>query len=112
MKNIYVMKGWFIMEQFKNGAISEEALDEIAGGFNISPSVVKKALIAAGVGILAAGVGVGGTIGIKKYNKSKSPKETPKGTPREKKPTVGEVMNNVVMNPDVHEELFGFGKDD
>ena len=43
------------MEEFKNGAISEEALDEIAGGLSISKSTVKNVLIAAGIGVLAAG---------------------------------------------------------
>ena len=101
MKNIHIMKGWFNMEKFKNGAITEEALDEVAGGLNISPSMVKKALIAAGIGILAVGAGVGGTIGIKKYNKSKSPKETPK----DKRPTAKEVINDPFMNPDVYPVL-------
>lgn len=41
------------MKEFKNGAISEEALDEVAGGLNVSPSMVKKALIAVGVGAYA-----------------------------------------------------------
>ena len=53
------MKGWFNMEEFKNGAISEEALDEIAGGLSVSSSAVKNVLIAAGIGILSAGVGAG-----------------------------------------------------
>ena len=47
------------MEEFKNGAVSEEALDEIAGGLSVSSSAVKNVLIAAGIGILSAGVGAG-----------------------------------------------------
>ncbi len=47
------------MEEFKNGAISEEALDEIAGGLSVSSSAVKNVLIAAGIGILSAGAGAG-----------------------------------------------------
>ena len=43
------------MEEFKNGAISEEALDEIAGGLSLSSISLKNALIAAGVAIVAAG---------------------------------------------------------
>ena len=38
MKNICILKGWFNMEEFKNGAISEEALDEIAGGIRVNNS--------------------------------------------------------------------------
>ena len=45
------------MEEFKNGEISEEALDEIAGGLNIDTGTVKAVLLAAGVGILAASTG-------------------------------------------------------
>ena len=63
------MKGWFNMEEFKNGAISEEALDEIAGGLSLSPSAVKKALLAAGIGVLAAG-GIGaGYLGYNELSK-------------------------------------------
>ena len=59
MKNICILKGWFDMEEFKNGAISEEALDEIAGGLSVSSSTVKNVLLAAGIGILSAGAGAG-----------------------------------------------------
>lgn len=55
MKNNYILKGWFKMEEFKNGAISEEALDEIAGGLKMPKITLKSALIGAGVAILAAG---------------------------------------------------------
>ena len=59
------------MEKFKNGAISEEALDEIAGGLSISKSTVKNVLIAAGIGVLAAG---GATaLAMSKNGKGKSP---------------------------------------
>ena len=75
------------MKEFKNGAISEEALDEVAGGLNISPSMVKKALIAAGVGILTSGVGVGA------YAMSKS---------RKGKTTVSHKPENDLNNTDVN----------
>lgn len=42
------------MEEIKNGVISEEALDEIAGGLKLPKSNLLKALIAAGVTVLAA----------------------------------------------------------
>ena len=42
------------MEEFKKGAISEEALDEIAGGLGLSSISLKNALIASGVAIVAA----------------------------------------------------------
>ena len=71
MKNICMWKGWFDMEEFKNGAISEEALDEIAGGLSVSKSTVKNVLLAAGIGILAAG---GATaLAMSKNGKGKSP---------------------------------------
>lgn len=74
MKNICILKGWFNMEKFKNGAISEEALDEIAGGLSISKSTVKNVLIAAGIGVLAAGAGVTGTLGVQEYNRMQKQK--------------------------------------
>ena len=43
------------MEELKNGVISEEALDEIAGGLKLSSISLKNALIAAGVSVVAAG---------------------------------------------------------
>lgn len=43
------------MEELKNGVISEEALDEIAGGLSLSSISLKNALIAAGVSVVAAG---------------------------------------------------------
>ena len=62
------------MEEIKNGIISEEALDEIAGGLKLPKLTVKKVLTGAGVfiGALAAlggaaGLGYGGY----KYKKNK-----------------------------------------
>ena len=79
MKNIYILKGWFNMEEIKNGVISEEALDEIAGGLKISKSTVKKALTAAGVVIGTLGA-IGGTTlagyEIYKHKKGKENKST------------------------------------
>ena len=72
------MKGWFNMEEFKNGAISEEALDEIAGGLNMSSSTIKKAVIAAGIGVLAAGgLGAGYTYLNSKGGKAAAPAAAP-----------------------------------
>lgn len=76
MKNIYILKGWFNMEEIKNGVISEEALDEIAGGLKISKSTVKKALTAAGVIVGALGA-IGGTTiaGYEIYKHKKNKKD-------------------------------------
>ena len=64
------------MEEIKNGVISEEALDEIAGGLKLPKSNLLKALIAAGVTVLAAmplaGVGAGAAYLIDKKVKGKS----------------------------------------
>lgn len=53
-------------EKIEKGVISEEALEEIAGGLNISKDTLKKVAIDAGVIIgtfaLGAGAGVGVTI--------------------------------------------------
>lgn len=67
------------MEEIKNGVISEEALDEIAGGLKISKSTVKKVLATAGVvvgalGALGGGVG-GGYLVYDKFFKNKKPKD-------------------------------------
>ena len=40
------------MEEIKNGVISEEALDEIAGGLSLSKSNLLKSFMAAGVTVL------------------------------------------------------------
>lgn len=56
------------MEEFKNGAISEEALEEIAGGLKMPKITLKKVLIGAGVAILAAGgAAAGGGIAYASY---------------------------------------------
>ena len=47
MKSIYIMKGWFNMEEMKNGVISEEALDEIAGGLSVDPAKLKSIILTA-----------------------------------------------------------------
>lgn len=51
---ILILKGWFNMEEIKNGIISEEALDEIAGGLNISKEKVVGILKKVGITIGAA----------------------------------------------------------
>ena len=96
MKNICILKGWFNMEEFKNGAISEEALDEIAGGLSVSSSTVKNVLLAAGIGILAVGSGVGGAMGMKEYMKSQKKKRTPVVPAAPQK----NIPNNIVKAPD------------
>lgn len=60
------------MEEIKNGIISEEALDEIAGGLNISKDKVVSVFKEVGIGVgTAAGVlaalGAAGAIGYKAY---------------------------------------------
>ncbi|MGN1043823.1 MAG: hypothetical protein ACI4PR_03345 [Acutalibacteraceae bacterium] len=42
-------------EKIVNGVISEEALEDIAGGLKIEPKTLKRYLIGAGVTIAAAG---------------------------------------------------------
>lgn len=44
-------------------AISEETLEEIAGGLNVSSNTVRRILKGAGVTILAAGAGALGFVG-------------------------------------------------
>ncbi len=54
-------------EEMKNGVISEEALEQVAGGLNVSSSTLKKILISAGVVVtVAAGVTTLGAVGKKK----------------------------------------------
>ena len=71
------------MAEFKNGVISEEALEEIAGGLKISTSTIKKVLAGAGVGILAlsaaSGIAGGGYLLYNKF-KGKSNGPAPAGT--------------------------------
>ena len=95
MKNIYILKGWFNMEEIKNGVISEEALEEVAGGLNIPKITLKKAIIAAGVAVAALST-IGGTTAagyeIYKYTKNKKGKDSDKtkvGTGSPSVPTVG-----------------------
>lgn len=45
-------------EQLK-GYISEEALDDVAGGFGVSKETAKKILIGSGITVVALGYGVG-----------------------------------------------------
>ena len=67
------------MEEIKNGVISEEALEEIAGGLGISMSTFKKALAAAGVIVGALGA-IGGTtvVGYEIYKHKKNKKDSDK----------------------------------
>ena len=50
-------------EELKNGVISEEALEEIAGGLGIDFKTVKNAFIAASVAVAVAGLSVGVSAG-------------------------------------------------
>ena len=60
-------------EKIEKGIISEEALEEIAGGINISKETLKKVAIGAGVTILgSAGLAGIGYIGKKLYDGYKS----------------------------------------
>ena len=100
MKNIYILKGWFNMEEIKNGVISEEALEEIAGGLKISKSTVKKALTAAGVivgalGAIGGGVG-GGYLVYDKFFKNKTV-EGPKSAGQA--PAAGQTPEATVQAP-------------
>ena len=62
-------------EEMKNGAISEEALEQVAGGLSISSSTLKKILIGAGVAILVAGGATTMGVGYKKGWFSKEEEE-------------------------------------
>ena len=76
------------MKEIKNGVISEEALEEIAGGLKISKSTFKKALTAAGVvvgalGALGGGVG-GGYLVYDKFFKNKKAEDQNQKDQKEK----------------------------
>ena len=43
---VYISRGWFNIEEIKNGVISEEALDKIAGGLKLPKEIVKKSILA------------------------------------------------------------------
>ena len=84
---IFILKGWFNMEEIKNGIISEEALDEIAGGLNISKEKVVGILKKVGITIGAAatvttaiaGAFVGGAFAQKDKDVIGTTKEKAKG---------------------------------
>lgn len=68
-------------EKIEKGAISEEALEEIAGGINVSKETLKKAAIGAGV-MISAGAGVGGAILTQKlFNSRKKEKPNKQNDP-------------------------------
>lgn len=72
------------MEEFKNGAISEEALEKIAGGLNLPPLTVRNVLIAAGVVVGALSAVGGATLTgyeIYKHKKGKENKSKTKAKP-------------------------------
>lgn len=59
-------------EKIEKGVISEEALEEIAGGLNISKDTLKKVAIGSGVTVLGlAGLAGIGYVGKKLYDDSK-----------------------------------------
>ena len=59
------------MEEYKNGVISEEALEEVAGGLKVNKARLKKVLALQGVGIVAIGLGYGGYKFLSKKETSK-----------------------------------------
>lgn len=109
------------MEEFKNGAITEEALDEIAGGLGMPKLTVKNVLIAAGIGVLAVGAGFGGSVGMKYYNKLQKEKKKPKvkaavpqKNPKNKQEDVPQskpfnsyiTEDDLIRYPEIHPEFF------
>lgn len=69
-------------EKIEKGVISEEALEEIAGGLNISKDTLKKVAIGSGVTVIGlaglAGIGYGGK---KLYDHYKESPATPAPKP-------------------------------
>ena len=62
-------------EKIEKGVISEEALEEIAGGINVSKETLKKVAIGAGVTVLGlGGIGYGGK-NLYDYHKSEKKQE-------------------------------------
>lgn len=61
------------MKKIENYKVSEETLAKVAGGLKMPNITLKNALIGTGIAILtvsgATAVAVGGTLGVKKYNK-------------------------------------------
>ena len=66
------------MEEIKNGVISEEALEEIAGGLKMPKLNLKNVLAAAGVAVVALST-IGGTTvaGYEIYKHKKNKKKAP-----------------------------------
>ena len=54
---IVIGKDSLIMEKIENYAISEEALEGVAGGFKVNKELVKKALIGTSIVVLSAAAG-------------------------------------------------------
>lgn len=83
-------------EEMKNGVISEEALEQVAGGLKIagrevSPETLKKALIGAGVVVTAAvGATTIGVVGKKKgwFSKKATGEIDPMDRPPEDQPPI------------------------
>lgn len=65
-------------EEAKNGVISEEALDEIAGGFKVNKNLLKKVLTGASVAVLVGGgLGALGGYAQQKYEEKHGPGFSP-----------------------------------
>lgn len=68
-------------EKIEKGVISEEALEEIAGGLNISKDTLKKVAIGSGVTVIGlaglAGIGYGGKKLYDHYKESPATPATP-----------------------------------
>ena len=74
-------------EKIEKGVISEEALEEIAGGLNISKDTLKKVAIGSGVTVIGlaglAGIGYGGKKLYDHYKKPTATPETEDNDPRD-----------------------------
>lgn len=57
LDKIVIGKDSLIMEKIENYAISEEALEGVAGGFKVNKELVKTALIGTGIVVLSAASG-------------------------------------------------------
>ncbi len=74
------------MEEMKNGMISEEALEKVAGGINVNKEVLRKVLLGAGIGVAA----VLTATGVRDLCKSD---KKPAGSPVEPKSTASTTVN-------------------
>ena len=86
-------------EKMENGVISEEALEQVAGGLKVDPSTLKKILMGAGVAVGAAAIATaGGAVG---YHMGKK-----RGT-KEVEPILEESFSKVFPHPSSSGETSG-----